>query len=334
MSRLASFDHDALETAAGKPWSAGAAPAARRGRGSLLIAPQALMAIKNLELRARVVVEGFWHGLHRSPYHGFSVEFTEYRQYSPGDDPRYLDWRLYARSDRYYIKKYEDETNLRCHLLVDNSRSMTYGSLTYTKAQYANTLAATLAYFLHLQGDAVGLLTFDQHIRAYLPARHRPGHLRRLMLRLEEPARGASTDLAAPLQRVVKVVKRRAMLVLISDLLAPIANLERDLTALTACGHEVLLFQILDPAELAFTFEKAVMFQDVESGQRLFIDPATARKGYLKNLETHNATVQSACERLGIGYRRFATDRPLELALFDFLRERMERGRRVKRRAG
>ena len=113
---------------------------------SKLISPQALMAIKNLELRARIVVEGFWHGIHRSPYHGFSVEFTEYRQYSPGDDPRYLDWRLFARSDRYYIKKFEDETNLRCYLLVDHSRSMDYGSLGWTKSQYANTLAATLAY--------------------------------------------------------------------------------------------------------------------------------------------------------------------------------------------
>ena len=137
------------------------------------ISPQALMAIKNLEMRARVVVEGFWNGLHRSPYHGFSVEFTEYRQYTPGDDPRYLDWRLYARSDRYYIKKFEDETNLRCHLLVDGSRSMAYGSLAWTKAEYAATLAATLAYFLHQQGDAIGLLTFDETIRDYLPARHR-----------------------------------------------------------------------------------------------------------------------------------------------------------------
>ena len=118
------------------------------------------MAIRNLELRARVVVEGFWKGLHRSPYHGFSVEFTEYRQYSPGDDTRYLDWRLYARSDRHYLKRFEDETNLRCHLLVDQSRSMDYGSLTYSKSDYARTLAATLAWFLHGQGDAVGLLSF------------------------------------------------------------------------------------------------------------------------------------------------------------------------------
>src|SRR5512133_3458781 len=130
-----------------------------------LIDPQALMSIRNLELRARAVVEGFWNGLHRSPYHGFSVEFTEYRQYSPDDDPRYLDWRVFARSDRYFIKKFEDETNLRCHLLVDSSPSMGYGSGSYTKTDYARTLAATLAYFLHMQGDAIGLLTFDEHVR-------------------------------------------------------------------------------------------------------------------------------------------------------------------------
>ncbi len=305
--------------------------AASKGAGAAaLIDPQALMSIRNLELRARVVVEGFWTGLHRSPYHGFSVEFTEYRQYTPGDDPRYLDWRLYARSDRYYIKKFEDETNLRCHLLVDNSRSMTYGSLAYTKAQYANTLAATLAYFLYLQGDAVGLLTFDEQIRDYLPARHRTGHLRHLMLALEKPAGGARTDLAAPLRRIVEMVRKRGLVVLVSDLLAPIESLERSLTGLGACGHEVLLFHVLDPAELRFNFEKAMLFRDVESGRDLFIDPGQARKEYLRKLEAHSETVRRTCQKLGIAYHRFATDRPLELALFDFLKSRMSRGRKVR----
>src|ERR1700742_3553689 len=142
-------------------------------RDEAFVDPKALMAIRNLELRARVVVEGFWSGLHRSPYHGFSVEFTEYRQYTPGEDTRYLDWRLYARSDRYYIKKFEDETNLRCHLLVDQSRSMAYGSGGYTKSEYARTMAATLAWFLNQQGDAVGIFTFDERVRDYIPPRHR-----------------------------------------------------------------------------------------------------------------------------------------------------------------
>src|ERR1043166_9296209 len=196
------------------------------------IDPKALMSIRNLEMRARVVVEGFWTGIHRSPYHGFSVEFTEYRQYTPGDDPRYLDWRVFARSDRYFIKKFEDETNLRCYVLADGSRSMAYGSNGYTKAQYAATLAATLAYFLYLQGDAVGLLTFDEHVREYLPARHRTGHLRHLMLALEKPAGGAATDLASPLKRIVEIVAKRALIILISDFLAPLDPLSEDLSAL------------------------------------------------------------------------------------------------------
>jgi uncharacterized protein (DUF58 family) len=288
------------------------------------------MSIRNLELRARVVVEGFWNGLHRSPYHGFSVEFTEYRQYTPGDDPRYLDWRLYARSDRYYIKKFEDETNLRCHLLVDNSRSMEYGSLSYNKAQYGNTLAATLAYFLYLQGDAIGLLTFDEQIRDYFPARHRAGHLRHLMLALEKPAAGTGTDLTAPLKRIVEMVTKRSLFLLISDMLAPLERLEKHLIGLTACGHEVVLFQILDPAEMSFTFEQAAMFHDVESGRDLYIDPAFIRKDYLQKLGAHNAAVQGVCQKLGVDYHCFATDRSLELALFDFVRGRMQRGKKVK----
>ena len=294
-----------------------------------LIHPQALMAIKNLELRAKVVVEGFWNGLHRSPYHGFSVEFTEYRQYVPGDDPRYLDWKLFGRSDRYYIKKFEDETNLRCHLLVDNSRSMDYGSLQWTKAEYANTLAATLAYFLYLQGDAVGLLTFDERIREHLPARHRTGHLRHLMLALEKPAGGTATDLATPLKRVAELVRKRGLMILVSDLFAPIDTLENHLTSLGACGHEVMVFQVMDPAEASFEFGKAAMFYDIESGRELYIDPAAARKEYLRKLGGHNDAVTRICQKLGAECHRFTTDRPLELALFDFLRTRLQRSRRL-----
>ena len=304
--------------------------APKGARGSL-VDPLTLMSIKNLELRAKVVVEGFWNGLHRSPYHGFSVEFTEYRQYSPGDDLRYLDWRLYARSDRYYIKKFEDETNLRCHLLVDNSRSMGYGSLPYTKAQYANTLAGTLAYFLYLQGDGVGLLTFDEKVRDYLPARHRKGHLRHLMLALEKPGSGSATNLVTPLKRIVEIVAKRGLMVLVSDLLAPLEALEKNLISLIACGHEVVLFQILDPAELSFDFGTASLFQDLESGRDLYIEPAAIRKDYLNKLEAHNQKAKGICEKLGVAYHRFATDQPLELILFDFLRARMQRGKGLKR---
>ena len=289
------------------------------------------MSIRNLELRARVVVEGFWSGIHRSPYHGFSVEFTEYRPYSPDDDPRYLDWRVYARSDRYFIKKFEDETNLRCYVLADRSRSMSFTSIGYTKADYAATLAATLAYFLYLQGDAVGVLTFDEQVREYLPARHRTGHLRQLMLALDKPGSGQTTDLVAPIKRIVEMVRKRGLLMLVSDFLAPLEGLEPELTALAAGGHEVLVFQVLDPAELEFNYGSASIFEDAESGRALFIDPQVARKEYLRKLENHCGGLRRTCERLGLGYQRLGTNQPLELALFNFLRERMQLRRSVRR---
>jgi len=296
-----------------------------------LIDPKTLMSIRNLELRARTVVEGFWAGLHRSPYHGFSVEFTEYRPYTPGDDPRYLDWRVLARSDRYFLKRFEDETNLRCHLLADQSRSMIYGSLAHTKAQYAATLAATLGYFLHLQGDAVGLLTFDAQVRDYLPPRHRLSHLRQLMIALEKPAGGRDTDLVAPLQRAVEIVRKRGLVVLLSDFLAPLERWETSLTQLAAGGHEIVVFQILDPAEVAFEFREPTMFEDAESGRSLMIDPGTARADYQRRLGEHCAAIRNTCQGLGISYSRLLTNQPLELALFDFLRARSQRGRSTRR---
>jgi uncharacterized protein (DUF58 family) len=288
------------------------------------------MSIRNLELRARVVVEGFWRGIHRSPYHGFSVEFTEYRQYTAGDDPRYLDWRVFARSDRYFIKKFEDETNLRCYLLVDSSRSMGFGSKGYTKAEYGATLAATLAYFLYLQGDAVGLLTFDEAIRDYLPARHRTGHLRHVMFALEKPASGRTTNLVSPLTRILEIVRKRGLIVLMSDFLAPLQDLEAPLMALTASGHEVIIFQVLDAAEISFDFDGASQFEDMESGRTLYVDPAAARREYLRKLEGHCTGLGAVCQRLGISYQRLSTERPLELALFDFLRARMEKRTRKR----
>jgi uncharacterized protein (DUF58 family) len=289
------------------------------------------MAIRSLELRARVAVEGFWNGLHRSPYHGFSVEFTEYRQYSQGDDTRHLDWRLYARSDRYYLKRFEDETNLRCHLVVDQSRSMNYGSLGYAKADYARTLAATLAWFLNGKGDAVGLFTFAGGVREYLPARHRHGHLRQLMLALEKESAGGETNLGEPLRRVAELARKRGLIVLVSDLLAPVEELARDLGRLTAAGHEAVIFQVLDPNELAFNFESAMLFQDVETGKDFYLDPAAARAEYQRRLQTHSTAVETACHQLGFDFFHVATNRPLELVLFDFLKSRRRRGKVIRR---
>lgn len=302
------------------------------GRSASYVDTPTLMRIKSLQMRAKVVVEGFSTGLHRSPYHGFSVEFSEYRQYSPGDDPRYLDWKLYARSDRYYVKRFEDETNLRCHLLVDMSQSMGFGSADYTKADYAKTVAATLAYFLSTQRDAVGVLAFDEQVTEYLPPRFRPGHLHRLMLTLERPLTGTATDLSKPLKRIAELVTKRGLVVLISDLLAPIETLQTHLGYLHSRGHEVVVFRVLDPAEVDFQFDKPAMFHDLESGRELYVDPAAARGEYLRRFAEHREGIRKACNSLGISLYEATIDRPLELVLFDFLNSRLQSGRRVARR--
>ena len=292
------------------------------------------MRIKSLHLRARIVVQGFLSGLHRSPHHGFSVEFSEYREYSPGDDPRYLDWRLFARSDRYYIKRFEEETNLRCHLVVDLSKSMGFGSLAYTKVDYARTAAATLAYFLSMQRDAVGLVTFDETIGEFVPARYRPGHLRRLMVSLERAVAGKSTDLSAPLEQIATTVRKRGLVVLLSDLLADTETLRARLGFLRSQGHEVVLLRVLDPAELEFDFDKPAMFIDMESGRDLYVDPAGARANYQRNFAQHAEKIERACRELGIDHYRLSTAQPLELALFDFLQSRLHRSGRAVSRTG
>ncbi len=291
-----------------------------------------LMSFGSLEWRARAVVEGFRTGLHRSPYHGFSVEFTEYRAYTPGDDLRYLDWRVFARNDRFFIKKYEDETNVRCHFIVDQSRSMDTGTVGWTKARYAATFAATLAYFLHQQNDAAGLLTFDAAVRDWLPARHRPGHLRSLLRALDQPVGGRSTDLDAPLQRVQELVRRRGLLVVVSDFLAPLDTWQRHLTTLAAAGQEIVLFQVLDPAELTLEFPASALFEDAESGRALFINPAVARAEYRQRLAQHQEALAKKAAELGAGFYTLLSDQPLERGLGQFFQERQKRIARQVRR--
>jgi uncharacterized protein (DUF58 family) len=299
-----------------------------------LIDPASLMRLRSMELRAKVIVEGFCKGIHRSPYHGFSVEFSEYRQYTPGDDTRSIDWRLYARSDRFYVKRFEDETNLRCHLLIDHSRSMSYGSPGYSKSQYAGTLAATLAYFLFTQGDAVGLATFDDRIRQYMVPRNRPSYLHRLMVALEASPTGSATALGPPLQRLAQMLTKRGLVVLISDLLTSIDRLEADLGYLCAGGHDVVVFHILDPAELKFDFVSSAMFRDIETGRDMYVDPSAAQTSYRRMLDKHLEKAGSTCQKLGIDYFMFATDRPFDLALLDFLQHRMRRRKRVRYAGG
>ncbi len=290
-----------------------------------LMNPQVVMSIRSLEMRAKLVVDGFRTGLNKSPRHGFSVEFSEYRPYAQGDDPRFLDWKLYARTDRSYIRLFEDETNLRCYIVFDVSRSMAFGSGEYTKHDYARTVAASLAWLLNRQGDAVGLTTFDEHVRSIVPARYRPGQLRRLFVTLEEPPSGLDTKPGVALEDVAQRLRKRGLVILISDMLAPVQQIGDGLRLLRGCLHDLVVFQVLDPAEKTLTFDGPRLFEDMETGQKIYSDPETIREEYQQRLNTHNMAIQAECEVVGAAYRQLITDQPLELALAEFLQARRQR---------
>ncbi len=289
-----------------------------------LMNPSVIMANRSLELRARLIVDGFRTGLNRSNRHGFSVEFSEYRQYTRGDDPRFLDWKLFARSDRSYIRLFEDETNLRCNILLDISRSMTFQSLDWSKWNYASTLAASLAWLLNRQGDAVGLTLYDDHIREVIPARYRPGHFRRLLVTMERAAAGQLTDTAGALRDAAERLQKRGLVILISDLLSPADELQDSLRALRGCGHDVVVMQVLDPAEISLSFSEQLRFEDLETALQIHADPDSIRDDYIARITEHNQQLQRECEAAGAIYRQFRTDQPLELGLAEFLQARRE----------
>lgn len=287
--------------------------------------PAVIARIGSMELRARAVVEGFLSGLHRSPAQGFSVEFSEYRQYMPGDDTSLIDWKLYARSDRHYVKKFEEETNLECHLLLDVSGSMGYGSAGVTKLEYGAYLAASIAYLMNRQRDAVGLLAFADRIVQHLPASARPGHLRRLLLALDALRADSGSDLSRPLDRLAEALSRRGMAVLISDLLDEPAEVVRGLRHLRFRGVDVVVFHLLDPAELTLPFEAAARFRDLETGAELTAVPSAVRERYVREVEAFIAAYRRELRLAGIDYCLVDTSRPLDQALLAYLSARARR---------
>lgn len=277
------------------------------------------MQIKNLTLRAKTVAEGFSSGLHRSPLHGFSVEFSQYRPYVVGDDPRSLDWKLLARTDRCYIKQYEDETNRRCYIAIDQSRSMAYGSTSYTKAEYARTLAATLAYYLHLQRDAVGIMTCGNEAPDFLPPRSRSGHLQQIMHLLEQESKGVDSDFGKSLSDLAGLSKRRGLVVLVSDLLTEPESLFQPLGYLRGRGHELLIIRVLDRTEVDFSLEKSAMIQDMETGKEIYVDPNAASAEYKKRFEVHEQQLIDICHRRGARLVTVTIDQPMDLALIELI---------------
>jgi uncharacterized protein (DUF58 family) len=288
--------------------------------------PAVIARLGTMELKARTVVEGFLSGLHRSPYKGFSVEFAEYRQYLPGDDLSTIDWKVYARSDRHYVKKYEEETNLECHLLLDVSASMAYrGAAPMSKLEYGSVLAASLAFLMHRQRDATGLIAFDERIAFRLPAGARPGHLHALLLALERLQPGTRSDVGRPLHQLAEALVKRSLVVLISDLLDDPDPVIKGLRHLKFRGTDVVVFQVLDPNELTFPFRGASRFKDLESADEVTADPESLRASYLRELAGLTLRYDRELRGSGIDYVQLDTSQPLDFALLAYLSARARR---------
>src|SRR5438876_347535 len=283
-------------------------------RARQFLDPAVVARLGTLELRARTIVEGFLSGLHRSPFKGFSVEFAEYRQYIPGDDLATIDWKVYARSDRYYVKKFEEETNLDCHLMLDVSGSMGYGTHGITKFEYGACLAASLGYLMNRQRDAVGLTAFDDHVVAVLPASARPGHLRALLVTLNRLALGKETNVSKPLHQLADSLTKRGMVVLISDLLDDPAAVVRGLKHFQFRGADVIVFHVLDPDEIDFPFDRATRFEDLETDEEVMAVPAVVRSHYLKAMGDLIERYKRELGAAGIYYMLLPTSTPLEMA--------------------
>ena len=284
--------------------------------------PAVVARLGTLELRARTVVEGFISGLHRSPFKGFSVEFAEYRQYIHGDDLSTIDWKVFARSDRYYVKKFEEETNLDCQLMIDVSGSMAYGSRGITKFEYAACVAASLGYLMNRQRDGVGLTAFDDRIVAALPPSTRSGHLRNLLITLNRLTPGNRTNVSKPLHRLADSMNRRGMVVLISDLLDDAEAIIRGLKHFQYRGSDVLVFQILDPDELEFPFDRATRFEDLETSEEVMAVPGLVRSHYLEQISGLIERYRRELGGAGIDYQLLSTKQPLEMALLAYLSTR------------
>jgi uncharacterized protein (DUF58 family) len=284
--------------------------------------PETIARISRLDLRAKHVVEGFVSGMHRSPFFGHSVEFVQHREYVPGDDLRHLDWKVWSKTDRFYVKQYEEETNLRSTLVVDVSESMHYGRGALNKYGYACTIAACLGYLLLRQQDAAGLIAFDEDVRQIVPARSQQTHIDALVQAMDTSRPRAKTDLERILRRVAETISSRGMIVLVSDLLADRESLFRGLEMLRHRRHDVLVFHVLDEDEMSFPFAGTTRFEGMEELPQLLCDPRALRDGYLEALQEYLVEVRRGCARQGIDYALVPTNAPLDAILTKFLHHR------------
>jgi uncharacterized protein (DUF58 family) len=287
--------------------------------------PRTLAKLKGLQVRARHIVEGYVSGLHRSPYHGFSIEFAEHREYAPGDDLRYLDWKVFGRTDKFYLKQYEDETNLICYLVLDVSESMRYQGpdSAMSKFEYAQCLAAALAWLILQQQDAVGLVTFDRQIRANVTPSSAATHLQPLLQVMEAAPLAAKTDTGPIFHELAERFRKRGVVVILSDFFDRVDSMLAGLKHFRHRRHDVVLFHVLDAAELDFPFRSPTLFRGLEQYPEVIADPRSLRQAYLREFGSFLRDVQQGCRGVQLDYRLMRTDQPFDVALSSYLAARM-----------
>jgi uncharacterized protein (DUF58 family) len=289
--------------------------------------PLALAKVRGLELQARLVVEGYLSGMHKSPYHGFSVEFAQHREYVPGDDIKHVDWKVYGRTGRFFLKQYEEETNLVCWILLDISESMKYGSGPVSKYDYACMAAASLAYLVQHQADSVGFVTFDNQVRKFLKPSSQPSQLKEMVHVMNQGGSREKTQMAPLFHDLAERINRRALVFVLSDMFDDVPALLMGFKHLRHKRHEVVLWHILDGAELTFPFQEATLFRGLEEYPDLLTDPRTLRKSYLEQIEQFVGELQHGCRNQNIDYVQLRTDAPLSVALSSYLAHRLTRSR-------
>lgn len=288
--------------------------------------PLIVAKLDNMALRARLVVEGYLIGQHKSPYHGFSVEFAEHRAYGSGDEIRHIDWKLYGKTDRYYVKRYEEETNLRSYILLDTSQSMTYGSGAITKLEYGSYLSAALTYLMLNQKDAMGLVLFDEKIRKFIPPRAAPSHANIIMGALDKIQSANDTQIRPTLDYMAERIKKRGLVILISDLLDGPDQVLMGLNHFRYNKQEMIVFHLLDRQELEFQFGDRTKFRDLETDETITTEPWHIRSAYQELIEMHQRKYRLGCRNQRIDYVPLFTDQPLDLALNEYLNKRQKTG--------
>ena len=284
--------------------------------------PNIINTLENLQLKAQFIVEGFMTGLHKSPFHGFSVEFSEHRSYTPGDETKNIDWKLWSKTDKYYIKRFEEETNLLCHIFLDSSQSMSFSSNNVTKFEYAQMLAAALSYLIIKQRDSLGLHVFDSKIRQTIRPKSTKNHLNTILSVMDKIKIGHKTNISEILHAGAEKIKKKGFIILLSDLFDSSQKIINSLKHLRYYNHEVLVFHILDKQEIELNYNEKMIFEDLENDNQIVTEPWQIKKSYKKEMKERIEYFNTECSGMNISYNLILTDQLLDLALYKFLNKR------------